>query len=167
MTASLLFDFLWRLVFFYFAVGIGEYVAHRWVMHKRWSGWMSYNHHDQGHHEQQLDHPVIVHVDLPIWIHLIVCSPLIAFQIYAGRWIGLAALICVLCWHSYVWSKMHRQMHKIENNWTRKLPSYKAFEKHHQGHHQDKRTNFSVLYLRPFPWIDWIFRTWRINNDTR
>lgn len=149
--------FIVMLPFYYVFIGIGEYVAHVYVLHNK------YHIHWTRHHGQSVDHPLWLYTDLPVYWHLLVVTvtgilPLQIYRIYNGStWaIGsMLSLLTLLCIHSYVWSKMHRSFHKIEHNWTERLKCYNKFYEHHILHHEHPDKNFGVLYI----WTDKLFGT--------
>lgn len=164
----ILLNFAVALPFTLFFMCIAEYAAHRWVMHwewkHKWLRWLnrfSFDHHDGEHHRKNMDHPVWLHIDLLVRYHLFATTPLWLIQFYrishGELWIfgRFVALMVVLFGHSYVWSKLHRQMHGIENNWTGKLWCYEKLYAHHMLHHEQSNRNYSVLSM----WTDRLFRT--------
>lgn len=133
-----------------------EYWSHRLVMH------LPFHPHRKRHHEAHCDYPVWFHVDLPVYYHLFVASPM--FWMHWKAWAGTsmmfgdsfkgsvvvigsaASLLVLLCWHSYMWSRLHRAFHKIEyHNWTKETVWYDALLDHHISHHRHPEFNFGVM----------------------
>ena len=60
--------------------------------------------------------------------------------------------------HSYVWSKLHRAQHDLEDNWTFRLPWFAELKRHYLDHHIRPSRNFAAMFL----WTDHLFGTyWR------
>lgn len=120
-----------------------EYWAHRLVMHLPWHP------HLTKHHIGRINQPVLVHVDLPIWWHLLAVTvtglfPTQIYRIYHGSHFAIGSCIamwCLLILHSYVWSKLHRSFHGIERNWTWDLACYDELKDHHLMHHTTESMN--------------------------
>lgn len=131
-------SFLLMLPVWWFIILFLEYWVHRLVMHLPWHP------HLTEHHAKGKNHPVLVHIDLPIWWHLLAVTitglfPLQIYRIYYGSYFAIgscAAMWCMLCLHSYVWSKLHRMFHGVETNWTGGLRSYDGLKEHHLIHHR-------------------------------
>ena len=71
---------------------------------------------------------------------------------------GLIATLTMFTFHSYVWSKLHRAQHDLEDNWTCRLPWFAELKRHHLDHHIRPSRNFAALFL----WTDRLFGTyWR------
>lgn len=148
------------------AIAIAEWFIHRVFEHNRFPGLGSiYHEHHVGHHNQQRNLPVYRHIDTPVWIHLLIASPILLVYAYRGfvmgiefAQAGLLVAVGVLVVHAWVWSLVHRNIHKTERNWTRHLPGYAMVERHHHNHHRDYRTNLCVLF-GVYLGIDRVFRT--------
>ena len=139
---------VWMLV-----VAIGEYSSHRWFMHRNRSylpKWIFDNHTIEHHYHKRND----INIDLSVGIHLVVGSPLIIGCYFWGL-SCLLALLCAFLFHALVWTKIHRAIHGIENNWTQKLKWFTKFKAHHELHHKRPGKNFGVVFL----FTDYIFGT--------
>lgn len=144
--------FIW-LTIWMLVVAVGEYSSHRWIMHKkRWwlPIWIFQNHTIEHHHHKRND----INIDLPIRIHLVVGFPLIVGASF-WSWQCLSSLLCAFLFHSYVWTKLHRAIHGLENNWTNKTRWFTEFKSHHELHHKRPGKNFGVVFL----FTDYLFGT--------
>ena len=140
----------WTLV-----MALGEYFIHRYTMHRKIKilpKWI-FEHHAIEHHKNERND---MNIDLPVWNHLIIGSPLIVGAFFVGL-PCLLALLSVFVFHSYTWTKIHRGIHNLETNWIMKrFPwYYGCAKKHHELHHHRPGKNFGVVYL----FTDYIFRT--------
>ena len=138
----------------YLGVAIAEYVAHRWVMHRNTMLTKAeFEKHAVQHHARRVMEPRYPYVDLALHCHLIYGVPawggfLISFL--CGRPYALGGLIATLTmftFHSYVWSKLHRAQHGLEENWTRHVPWFAELKRHHLDHHIRPSRNFAVVFL--------------------
>ena len=144
--------FAW-LAIWVMVTAIMEYLIHRHAMHKRrwWlPNWVFQDHTIEHHINDRKD----TNIDLPVHYHLIIGSPLIAWACFMGR-PCLLALLGVFMFHSYVWTKVHRGIHGLEQNWLMRTKYYKRAKKHHELHHQSWGKNFGIV----FPFTDILFRT--------
>ena len=149
----------------YLGVALAEYVAHRWVMHRNTMLTKAeFEKHAVQHHARRVMEPRYPYVDLALHCHLIYGAPawggfLISFL--CGRPYALGGLIATLTmftFHSYVWSKLHRAQHDLEDNWTCRLPWFAELKRHHLDHHIRPSRNFAAMFL----WTDRLFGTyWR------
>ena len=142
----------WLAVWMLF-MALMEYLIHRYTMHrKRWwlPNWVWKDHAIEHHKNERND----LNIDLPLYNHLIVGSP----AILASTFIGLPcllALLTVFAFHSYTWTKIHRGIHELEQNWLMKTNFYKKAKRHHELHHKRPGKNFGVVFL----FTDSLFRT--------
>lgn len=145
--------FMWLCVWF-LVMAFSEYFIHKYTMHKKkwWMPkWVFHDHAIEHHHLERND----INIDLPVYNHLLVGSPLIILSYY---FIGLPcfiALLFVFCFHSYTWTKIHRGIHNLEENWIMKTKYYEKAKDHHIKHHERPGKNFGVVFL----WTDHIFGT--------
>ena len=136
--------FMWLLIWM-LVMAFAEYTIHRWTMHrKKWwlPNWIFNDHAIEHHHHERND----LNIDLPIYNHLLIGSPLIILSYF----IGLPCLIAVLsvfCFHSYTWTKIHRGIHDLEENWIMKTKYYEKAKDHHINHHHRPGKNFGVVFL--------------------
>lgn len=147
-----MFFLLWLFVWF-FVMAFLEYAIHRWTMHKhkKWLPSWIFSEHAIEHHRQQRND---INIDLPLYNHIIVGSPLIAGA-YCVSSSCLIALMCIFVFHSYTWTKVHRAIHELETNWIMKTNYYKRAKFHHELHHSRPSKNFGVVFL----FTDNFFRT--------
>lgn len=144
------------LVIFYIVMVIGEYWIHKMLMHKpvlarsKWFSWIFTDHAIEHHKNERLD----MNIDMPIHHHLIAGSPLLLGSFFLG-WSAIAALLTIFIWHSYFWTKLHRAIHGLEDNWIGRSWFYPAFRDQHINHHKNPTTNYGVTAL----WTDRLFGT--------
>ncbi len=142
----------WLLAWMLF-MALTEYSVHRYTMHrKRWwlPSWVWKDHAIEHHKNERND----LNIDLPLYNHLIVGSPLILASVFIGL-PCLLALLSVFVFHSYTWTKIHRGIHGLEQNWLMKTNFYKKAKTHHELHHKRPGKNFGVVFL----FTDSLFRT--------
>jgi len=158
---EILVDFSTWLVFWYFVMAFAEYLIHKHTMHKRkrWLPYWVFKHHAIDHHK---DGRHDLNIDLPIWMHLSIGSPLIAASYLIGGWVCTIPLLITFFYHSYIWTHMHRAIHDLEDHWITKTNYYKRAKKHHLDHHKRPATNFGVVFL----WTDYIFGT-KLNESIK
>lgn len=154
LTLEILGQFgLWLLIW-YFVMAIAEYTIHRYTMHKKqqWLPYWVFKHHAIDHHR---DDRHDLNIDLPVWLHLLVGSPLIVGSFLYAGWVSTVPLLLIFFYHSYVWTHMHRAIHDLEDHWITKTTYYEQAKDHHLKHHQRPAKNFGVVFL----WTDYIFGT--------
>jgi len=126
-------------------MALAEYSIHRWTMH-RWVKWLPkfifWDHAIEHHKHKRND----LNIDLPIYYHLIIGSPLIILSCFMGL-PSLIAVLLVFCFHSYTWTKLHRGIHDLEQNWLMKTKYYEKAKDHHIKHHHRPGKNFGVVFL--------------------
>jgi len=144
---------LWLLIW-YLVMAFAEYLIHKHTMHKRkrWLPFWVFKHHAIDHHR---DDRHDLNIDLPVYMHLLTGSPLIAASYLLFGWVSTIPLLITFCYHSYVWTHMHRAIHDLENHWITKTKYYKRAKSHHLGHHDKPTKNFGVVFL----WTDYLFGT--------
>lgn len=169
ILSKTLVGFCFYLVFDFFAMGIIEYVAHRWFMHRpNPFNMFGYKKHHVEHHGMGLN-DYYPHIDLRFRDMMVFASPFLlwsaVFGTIAGRQWGyyypygaIPALMLVVWIHNYVYTRVHRCVHELEHNWTERLPGFQEMKRHHLDHHRRPNRNFSVVFL----WTDRLFGTyWR------
>ena len=91
-------------------------------------------------------------------------APFILCVLVWGYVVGPAAsivapVLALLTWclvYPYLWNRMHRAIHDLEENWFRRSgPIFRFFLNHHLQHHAHARVNYGTV----FPWTDYVFRT--------
>lgn len=139
---------VWTLV-----MAIMEYMIHKHTMHRRkmWLPEWIWKDHAVEHHKHERND---LNIDLPIHNHLIVGSPLIVGAYFVGL-PCLLALLLVFVFHSYTWTKIHRGIHGLEENWLMKTKYYERAKEHHELHHHRPGKNFGVVFM----FTDHLFRT--------
>ena len=140
--------FIWMIT-----MAIIEYSIHRWTMHRNRSWlpkWIFQDHAIEHHHMERND----INIDLPLYFHILVGSPLIIASYFISL-ISLLTLLAVFMYHSYTWTKLHRGIHELEENWLMKTSYFKKAKHHHELHHERPGKNFGVVFL----WTDLLFRT--------
>jgi hypothetical protein len=145
-------------------VALLEYATHRWIMHR--ANWLldpkllqlrAHGKHHQGSNDRDL-------VDMPVLNGLRLTAPFLLGVLAYGYLVGpatgiIAPALALLTWsffYAYLWNRMHRAIHGIEDNWFRRSgPIYRFFLNHHVQHHTHANTNYGTV----FPWTDYVFRT--------
>jgi hypothetical protein len=95
-----------------------------------------------------------LNVDLPLRTHFLWGWP----ALLAAAWFDLAgAGVLAACFvaHAVLWTKMHRAIHGLEENWTQALWFYGAVRRHHLEHHRRPARNFGAVFF----FTDRLFRT--------
>lgn len=154
----------WLLASYVF-MSFAEYVAHRWVMHKRLR-WLpgvfeahTVMHHGRFYQNFEYDRDPAakyINVDMdpgrnlllgmPVWLPLLMLSA-----------VGGATLVCVIFLHAIVWTAIHREMHEPAQRWFAWLWAYRFFRDYHLTHHEHPSANYNVVC----PLADFVFRTYR------
>ena len=143
---------LWLAVWF-MVMALGEYLIHRYTMHKKkwWlPEWVFHDHAIEHHHLERND----INIDLPLHYHLTIGAPLLLLASFIS-FSCFCSLLLVFMFHSYTWTKLHRGIHDLEDNWLKKTSYFKRAKKHHELHHERPGKNFGVVFL----WTDRIFGT--------
>lgn len=148
-------EFILWLVAFYILMSLAEYTLHRYTMHQRFFkhkklAWIFEDHHISHHKHDDYTK----NIDLPMWYHLVLSSPMIAILLIYS-WIGLSAWLCIAFYHSYLWTKAHRAIHGLEDNWMTKWLFYYQIRDHHIKHHSHVNKNYGVCFF----WCDRLFGT--------
>lgn len=138
-------------------VAVVEYLVHRHLMH---------------HHRPFLDklglqivfhgHAIIHHrngrndsnVTLPIYTHAVWAFPSIGVVALFDP-VGAAILAAAYLGHPLLWTKLHRAIHGLEDNWTKSLWFYDLIAHHHWEHHRRPGKNFGALFI----FTDYLFGT--------
>jgi len=139
-----------------------EYSLHRWLMHVRRPGWLRAWHtaHAIGHHGKwrrqfsradadyagERDPSYGVLKSAPVWL---------AVGLLAS-WPLALAFAAVGYLHGVGWRAVHREMHAPTGAWWTRTWWYRLICAHHEQHHRNPRTNYSVLFA---PLGDWVFGT--------
>ena len=132
-----------------------EYLAHRFLMHRKpkilyWLYDVFQEHAVEHHAKGRTD----LNIDMPFkWYYTYGLVFLIPF--FALDWVGGICLFVVFRCHSYIWTKLHRAFHGLEDNWTKKTRIYQYLYEHHMNHHRKPNTNFNVVFL----WVDALLGT--------
>lgn len=136
-------------------IALAEYVSHRYFMHRRLLDRVGrpdiFQEHAIDHHR---DGRTDVGFDLPISRHFLWGSPFIAV-IALVDWFGALILSAGILCYAILWTKLHRAIHDVENNWAKLLWCYPIIMRHHQEHHRRPGRNFAFV----FPFTDYLFGT--------
>ena len=146
-------------------VALVEYATHRWIMHMAnrlldptLRQFQTHQSHHEGSNEADL-------VDMPWKNALLLAAPFFLGLIAWGLLVGPLASIVIpgaafLLWtlvYTYLWTRIHRAIHDVENNWFRRMHIiFRFFRDHHLRHHIHPTTNYATV----FPWTDYLFFTW-------
>lgn len=136
-------------------VAVIEYVAHRYFMHRPMLDRLGlkgvfHNHAVVHHKHNRLD----VNVDLPVKTHFLWGAPLLLL-VGACDWMGAVVLASCFVLHAVTWTSLHRAIHDLEENWTRKVPWFSRWKRHHEVHHQHPSRNFGAVFI----FTDYLFGT--------
>jgi ubiquinone/menaquinone biosynthesis C-methylase UbiE/sterol desaturase/sphingolipid hydroxylase (fatty acid hydroxylase superfamily) len=167
LLAFLLWFLIWTPV-----IALLEYIAHRWIMHKanrlldpQLTQLRAHGKHHQGSNDHDL-------VDVPVRNGLRLTAPFILCVLVWGYFVGppasvIAPVLALLTWclvYPYLWNRMHRAIHDMEENWFRRSgPVFRFFLNHHLQHHAQGGAKFN--YGTVFPWTDYVFRTCAPKSD--
>lgn len=148
--------FTW-LVISILLMSIAEYWIHRSLMHKPRLGKTGplksvYQDHAVEHHGK---HRNDLNIDMPLYNHLTIGSPALILFYLLGGYIAVTCLLSVFVFHSYTWTKLHRAIHSLEDNWMGRSWFFKYFYNHHVGHHDRPNKNYGVVFI----FTDYIFGT--------
>ncbi len=78
-----------------------------------------------------------------------------ALLIALVSWPGAIVFVATVCFHHWVWNKIHLQMHKPEKRLFQDWMAYKFLARYHYLHHQYPNKNFNVV----FPFADYVLGT--------
>jgi sterol desaturase/sphingolipid hydroxylase (fatty acid hydroxylase superfamily) len=171
-TFAWLLGFLFWLVALTPFVALVEYGAHRWIMHKS-NRWLdrkgeqleAHTAHHAGANSSEF-------VDIPLRNCLLLATPvlltLVVWALVVGSWSAVILPVgAMLAWcflYSYLWSRLHRAIHGVEQNWfARSGPVFRFYRNHHLRHHVNESVNYGTL----FPWTDYVFFTCRSRKPIR
>ncbi len=76
-------------------------------------------------------------------------------------WTGAAVFLATVCFHHWVWNKVHLEMHKPEQRGFSRWAVYKFLARYHWLHHRYPDKNFNVV----FPFADYILGTRAMPNE--
>ncbi len=131
-------------VAFLLYAALAEYFIHRYWMHApfgpsiRLFYWHAIRHHNAGDNS--------VNVDIPVWQCALVALPWLVAFAFLSPWL-LAAGCGAVVFYSRLWTRVHRAIHGLERNWAERLPTYAAWRRHHEGHHERPGRNFGTLFI--------------------
>jgi hypothetical protein len=146
--------FLWLLASVAF-ISLLEYVGHRFFMHRpvldRFGLRRVFRNHAILHHHGDRND---LNVDLPIMTHFVWGFPILIVIAWIDI-VGAMTLSACYVAHSILWTKLHRAIHGLEHNCTKRLWFYALIKLHHLEHHRQPRKNFGAV----FPFTDYVFGT--------
>ena len=89
-----MYEFFAWLIVWYFVMAFAEYLIHKHTMHKKqnWLPSWVFTHHAIDHHR---DDRHDLNIDLPVWLHLIVGSPLIVGSFLYAGWVSTVPLLFI------------------------------------------------------------------------
>lgn len=121
-----------------------EYGVHRWAMHIPLFGKHKFwrEHHIEHHAHHRFD----VSIDLTPWQVLALFIPLMPAAFWFG-WPLLVGMAVYSLIYSAAWTVVHRAMHNLGCAWVKRVPGYRAVERHHLLHHDHPTTNFAALWI--------------------
>jgi hypothetical protein len=144
-------------------VAVLEYIGHRYFMHRPLMDRFGlpnifFNHAVLHHRGRRNDR----NVDLPVRTHFLWGFPFVGA---IGYFDLTGAVVLSLCFvgHAVLWTRIHRAIHGLENNWTKRLWFYRAIERHHLEHHRRPGRNFGAVFF----FTDHLFGTYSRPEHTR
>lgn len=136
-------------------VALVEYIAHRHFMHRplldRLGLRQVFHEHAILHHRDGRND---LNINLPLYVHCIWGLPSVGI-VGLFDLVGALILSAVFVCHSILWTKLHRAIHGLEDNWTMSFRFYSVIEHHHQEHHRRPGKNFGGVFL----FTDYLFGT--------
>ena len=133
---------------------VHRYVQHRWLFRLNFTHVWFFRHAVLHHRDGRND----LNVDLESSYVLYVAGPIIAAAACFDLG-GAVVLAAGFLFYGFLWTKLHRAIHDIENNWARRLWCYPAIERHHLAHHRQPGRNFGAVFF----FTDRIFGTCAVN----
>jgi hypothetical protein len=152
------------IAFCYAFIGIIEYLAHRYPMHRPTLskyfgdriGYLkrTYSDHAVLHHSEYYscfnyeEDPVgkfqnlRLTAETTVAIIVLFALPMFFIDQITGIYLGCAAII-----HAALWNLAHSEMHLANKPWFARTALYRLLEWHHFLHHQHPNKNFNVLFL--------------------
>ncbi len=132
------------IIILLFAIMIGEYLAHKYLMHMklpRLENWFT-EHHIEHHSKNRMD----INIDLWPFAQLIIFSPAIA-GVWYYNWVWGLVTIDLIVAHSMLWSILHRSYHDLGCRWIKYIfPFYKTWRTHHLNHHKNPHKNLGAVF---------------------
>ena len=133
-------------------IQLAEHQLHLRVMHKKtWfvSAW--HRHVVEHHGKKRTD----INVDMPFSIPQMAAVPVYIVLAIFGQWLVMGIVFALLLFYSYVWTKLHRAMHGLEDNWLGRSRGFGYWCDHHLAHHNHPSKNLATV----FPWMDALLGT--------
>ena len=131
---------------------IVEYIVHRWFMHGHKSPVTQLRlEHQFMHHDSERND---MNIDMKPWRQLKLTTPVWIPLTYFFPALGVF-FVAIVCFHAYLWTKVHRAHHDLEDSWVTKTSLYKRLRRHHLKHQEDDTKNFGVIWI----WNDYFFGT--------
>lgn len=144
-----------RIVWWVVAAGataaLFEYFGH-YLMH-RLAGTRIHRDHALLHHDGGVNTPEVI--DLALTTHLKFGGIVLVIFFGLIDVIGAVALTVAFMLHAVLWTSLHRQIHGVEENWSRRLPGFALIRRHHLFHHVRTDRNYAVI----FPFMDRLLGT--------
>lgn len=157
---------LW-LVISLIAISFGEYVFHRWLMHRKpdernellWPVWHRHAVQHHGWYYKNFDYEPdsigrFVNIKLN-WYQTALYGVPAAILAGLFSWVGAVVIGVLVVLHHVAWDDLHSEMHIPSNRWFAEMRVYKFLRTWHEKHHQNPKKNFNVVV----PLADFIFRT--------
>jgi len=144
------------IVTLFVVCSLGEYVVHRWAMHRRGSSF--FQSHAVEHHGHNRNENRHMGLSLGQWVVAnLSLSPLtITVSLLADPFFWIYQLAFTLWWFMS-WGFIHRAIHDEPSFWwgAYLVPWFRWSRAHHLNHHKKVTTNFGAV----FPWTDYLFGT--------
>lgn len=145
----------------------GEYVSHRWLMHKRWDFgplktiWYRHMSLHHGKYYKRFDYetdPVgkYINLRLTLWHSIVLAAPFCILISLVSQ-VGAYVLACGTLLHLILWNVLHSEMHNPQWRFFRTWRLYRWLAGYHWVHHKHPAWNFNVI----FPFWDFVLRTHR------
>jgi len=143
--------FLWVLLSVLW-IALGEYIAHRWVMHRgvlgRNAWWREHAVEHHGHNRND------VGIDLSWPTVLLVASPMLLGCIVLG-WQWALFVVGESMFYAWLWTSLHSAYHEVGCEWIKRWSYYDQWKHHHMLHHDYPNKNYGAVCI----WTDYAFGT--------
>jgi sterol desaturase/sphingolipid hydroxylase (fatty acid hydroxylase superfamily) len=135
-----------------------EYIAHRWLMHRRFAPlhwFLPHIHRDHIHHHGGAPDALHVNLEPPyVIVTLAAVSPLLALMGWYDPWLMVVMMLTVAAHHA-VWDAVHREIHEPTYPWWRESRAFLFWHRWHERHHANNRRNYAAL----LPFWDYLLGT--------
>ena len=129
-----------------------EYFIHGKLMHKKCFAHKQFRRlykifyrHAIMHHKNNQHH---INIDFKSHIAISLASPAILTTYIMIDLVHSLIVFCIALSYAYLWTKLHRSIHDLEDNWTKHIPKYyQLARRHHLLHPKDPNKNLGTVFL--------------------